>query len=192
MRKKIILATHNAGKVRELGALLAPLGVECVSAGALNLPDVEETGETFAENALLKAHAAAQSGFMALADDSGLCVAALGGVPGIYSARWAGEGKDWIAAMAHIHAQLGDSRDRSAYFICVLALAWPDGREAVFEGRVEGDIVWPPRGTYGFGYDPIFVPQGFTQTFGEMAPSQKEALSHRTRAFAALSQSGVL
>jgi XTP/dITP diphosphohydrolase len=191
---KLVIASHNAGKVREIRALLEPYGIEPVSAGDLGLPEPEETGTTFAENALLKAHASAQgSGLPALADDSGLCVAALEDAPGVYTADWAekqpfeGEpGRDWYMAMGKVEgklAELGLDVDRSAYFICTLALAWPDGHEEVFEGRVHGTLAWPPRGTMGFGYDPVFVPHGRNQSFAELDPSEKHAMSHRAAAF---------
>lgn len=181
---RLVIASHNAGKVREIGELLAPFGVAVVSAGALGLAEPEETGTTFAANAELKAHAAAQaSGLPALADDSGLAVAALGGDPGIYSARWAGPSKDFAAAMALVHDKLGAAADRSARFVCALALAWPDGHCETFEGTVEGTIVWPPRGSQGFGYDPIFLPRDGAATFGEMDAEAKHAISHRADAF---------
>jgi XTP/dITP diphosphohydrolase len=194
---KLVIASHNQGKVREIRALLAPYGIEPISAGELGLPEPEETGTTFAENALLKARASAQgSGFVALADDSGLCVAALGGAPGVYTADWAekksfegGPGRDWYMAMGKVEgklAELGPDGDRSAAFICTLALAWPDGESAVFEGRVEGSLTWPPRGTLGFGYDPVFVPTGRSQTFAEIPPAEKHSISHRADAFAKL------
>ena len=194
---KLVIASHNAGKVREIRALLEPYGIVPVSAGDLGLPEPEETGTTFAENALLKAHASAQgSGLPALADDSGLCVAALGGAPGVYTADWAerqayegGPGRDWYMAMGKVEgklAELGLDVDRSGYFICTLALAWPDGHSEVFEGRVQGTLAWPPRGTLGFGYDPVFVPLGRSQTFAELDPAEKHAMSHRADAFAKL------
>jgi XTP/dITP diphosphohydrolase len=194
---KLVIASHNQGKVREIRDLLAPFGIEPVSAGDLGLPEPEETGTTFAENALIKAHASAQgSGLPALADDSGLCVAALGGAPGVYTADWAerqpyegAPGRDWYMAMGKVEgklAELGPDADRSAAFVCTLAIAWPDGEEAVFEGRVEGALTWPPRGTLGFGYDPVFVPEGGVQTFAEIAPEAKHAISHRADAFAKL------
>lgn len=183
-QEDIVIASHNEGKVREIADLLRPFAARFVSAGSLKLDEPEETGQTFVENALLKAHAAAQeSGRIALADDSGLSVNALGGDPGIYSARWAGHPRDFNAAMQKVHDALGDAQDRSAAFICVLALAWPDGRAEVFEGRVEGDIVWPPRGDKGFGYDPIFVAKGMDRTFAEIEPDEKHAISHRADAF---------
>jgi XTP/dITP diphosphohydrolase len=198
----IVVATHNAGKLREISALLAPFGMVVLSAGDLGLPEPEETGTTFAENALIKAHSAAQgSGLPVLADDSGLCVAALGERPGVYTADWAerqvfeGEagkdwqGRDWYLAMGKVEgllAELGPDVDRRAYFACTLALAWPDGAEAVYEGRVQGSLTWPPRGTLGFGYDPVFVPTGHAQTFAELDPAQKHAMSHRADAFAKL------
>ena len=194
---KLVIASHNAGKVREIRALLAPFGIEPVSAGELGLPEPKETGTTFAENALLKAHASAQgAGLPALADDSGLCVEALGGAPGVYTADWAekqsfegGPGRDWYIAMGKVEgklSKLGPDTDRSAYFICTLALAWPDGHSEVFEGRVNGTLAWPPRGTMGFGYDPVFVPLGREQSFAELDPSEKHAMSHRADAFAKL------
>lgn len=180
----IVIASHNKGKVKEISELLAPYAKTFYSASDLNLEEPEETETTFVGNALLKARAAAKaSGKIALADDSGLAVNALGGDPGIYSARWAGEPRDFNMAMKRVHDELGDSEDRSASFICVLALAWPDGREEVFEGRVDGDIVWPPRGSKGFGYDPIFVASGMEQTFAEIDPQDKHKMSHRAEAF---------
>jgi XTP/dITP diphosphohydrolase len=181
----LILATHNAGKVREIGAMLAPFNVAVKSAGELNLPEPEETETTFIGNAKLKALAAATAaGIPALADDSGLCVNGLNGDPGIYSARWAGPGKDFGVAMDKVNTALGDNPDRSAFFMCALALAWPDGHCETFAGRIDGALVWPARGLNGFGYDPIFVPDGFAVTFGEMDPDAKHAMSHRARAFA--------
>ena len=182
---RLVLATHNPGKLDEIAALLAPYDIATVGAAALGLPEPEETGATFEANAALKARAAAVgSGLPALADDSGLVVTALGGAPGILSARWAGPGKDFAVAMRRVEAELG-SGDRSALFVAVLALAWPDGELAWFRGEVQGRLVFPPRGTRGFGYDPIFVPAGHDQTFGEMAPARKHAISHRAVAFAA-------
>lgn len=183
---RLVVASHNAGKVREIAALLAPLGVEAVSAGALGLPEPDETETTFAGNAALKARAAAEaSGLPALADDSGLDVFALGGDPGVYSARWAGPNKDFAAAMARVEAELqakgGGARD--ARFVCALALAEPGGPVEVFEGEARGEIVWPPRGEKGFGYDPIFLPTGESRTFGEMSHEEKLPLTHRARAF---------
>ncbi len=191
---KLIIASHNQGKVREIRALLAPFGIEPVSAGELNLPEPEETGTTFAENALLKAQASAEgANCVALSDDSGLCVTALNGAPGVYTADWAeadtyegGPGRDWYMAMGKVEgklAELGSDADRSAYFVCTLALAWPDGHSEVFEGRVQGNLIWPPRGTLGFGYDPVFQPIGFEQTFAELDPQQKHDMSHRADAF---------
>ncbi len=183
----LVIATHNPGKLREIEALLLPFGAKVVSAGALGLPEPEETGLTFEANAELKARAAAEaSGLPALADDSGLVVEGLGGAPGIYSARWAGPGKDFSVAMARVERELGDNPDRRAWFACALSLAWPDGRIATFLGRVDGTLVFPPRGLHGFGYDPIFLPVGEAETFGEMAPDRKHAMSHRARAFAQL------
>jgi len=191
---RLVIASHNQGKVREIRALLKPFGIEPVSAGELNLPEPEETGTSFAENALLKAHASAQgSNNVALADDSGLCVNALDGRPGVYTADWAerqwyeGEkGRDWYMAMGKVEGMLaeqGPAVDRSAFFICTLALAWPDGHAEVFEGRAHGDLVWPPRGTMGFGYDPVFQPSGHDVTFAELEAAQKHAISHRNDAF---------
>jgi len=183
---KLVIASHNPGKVREFGELLAGHGLEVVSAKALDLPEPEETGTTFVANAELKARAAADlSGLPALADDSGLCVAALGGDPGIFSARWAGESKDFNEAMRRIEANLAriDDAPRDAHFICALALAWPDGHVEWFEGRVDGTLIWPPRGDQGFGYDPMFLPDGETETFGEMDPARKHDISHRADAF---------
>lgn len=186
---RLVVATHNPGKLKELRALFAPFTADLVSAGALGLPEPEETGTTFIANAELKARAAAiASGAPAIADDSGLCVAALGGDPGIYSARWAGEAKDFSVAMARIEAELKarDLTGSAAHFVCALTLAFPDGHAESFEGRIDGDLVFPPRGTRGFGYDPIFRPQGFDITFAEMDPEAKHAMSHRARAFAQL------
>lgn len=181
---KLVIASHNAGKVREIGELLAPFGVEVISAGALGLAEPEETGVTFIANAELKAHAAAKAaGLPALADDSGLVVDGLGGEPGIYSARWAGPSKDFQAAMALVNDRLGGNPDRGARFVCALALAWPDGHCETFEGVVAGDLVWPVRGEAGFGYDPMFQPKGHPITFGEMDPAAKHAISHRADAF---------
>jgi len=186
---RLVVASHNAGKVREIGELLAPYGVDAVSAGELGLPEPEETGASFVENAALKARAAAQaSGLPSLADDSGLEVEALGGAPGIYSARWGGEGRDFALAMGRVARELeaeGAHKPtaRRANFTCALTIAWPDGEVETFEGKVFGHIVWPPRGTRGFGYDPIFQAEGCTQTFGEMEPVEKHAISHRARAF---------
>lgn len=184
---KLVIASHNRGKVREIRALLGPYGVEPVSAAELDLPEPEETGTTFVANAELKAQQAADlSGLPALADDSGLCVEALGGDPGIFSARWAGESKDFAEAMRRVHAALeaaGPDAPRDAHFVCALALAWPDGHVEWFEGRVDGTLVWPPRGDKGFGYDPMFQMEGMAETFGEIDPDHKHAISHRAKAF---------
>lgn len=186
MPGRLVLATHNPGKVVELAELLGPHGLEVVSAGSLGLPEPDETETTFIGNARLKALAAATaSGLPAIADDSGLCVDALDGAPGIYSARWAGEAKDFSVAMARVNDELGD-RPRSAHFICALCVAWPDGHTEVVEGRVDGALVWPPRGGNGFGYDPMFLMDGQRQTYGEMSRAEKEADNHRARAFAQL------
>lgn len=183
---RLVVASHNAGKVREIAALLAPLGVEAVSAAALGLPEPDETETSFAGNAALKARAAAAaSGLPALADDSGLEVFALGGEPGIYSARWAGPEKDFGAAMKRVADELDarQAKDRGARFVCALALAAPGGGVEVFEGEARGTIVWPPRGDRGFGYDPVFEPEGHARTFGEMSHDEKLPLTHRARAF---------
>jgi len=182
---KIVVATHNPGKVRELGLLLEGR-FNLVSAGELNLPEPEETEVSFVGNALLKARLAADaSGLIALSDDSGLSVTALGGEPGIYSARWAGPDKDFYEAMAKVERRMDDSDDKSthAWFTCALAVAWPHGPAFVVEGRVDGNLTFPPRGLHGFGYDPIFVPEGHQMTFGEMDPKAKDDMSHRMRAF---------
>jgi len=195
--ERLVIATHNAGKLREISALLAPHGLECVSAGDLGLTEPDETGTTFAENALIKAHAAASAAKLpALADDSGLSVAALGGRPGVYTADWAerqwfeGEpGRDWYMAMGKVEGMLqalGADADRACWFTCVLAIAWPDGTSVTYEGRIDGTFTWPPRGTRGFGYDPVFLPTGGGETFGEMDPEEKHRISHRADAFAKL------
>jgi len=198
---RVVIATHNAGKLVEMRELLGFYGVEAVSAGDLNLPEPEETGMTFAANARIKAEASAQaSGMPALADDSGLVVDALDGAPGIYSARWAGPGKDFRLAMEKIEGMLRERdaftpQQRSAHFVSVLCVAWPDGHVEEFEGKVDGSLVWPPRGNQGFGYDPMFLPDGFGLTFGEMSRDQKhglppkgQGLSHRARAFLKLAE----
>src|SRR5712671_2892436 len=183
---QLVIASYNPSKVEEIAALLAPFAGETIAAASLGIPEPEETGDSFEANAALKAGAAAQaSGLPVLADDSGLVVPALGGAPGIYSARWAGPTKDFRIAMARVHREL-DEQDRSALFVAVLALAWPDGDLELFRGEVAGALVWPPRGERGFGYDPMFVPEGRTETFGETEPAQKHRISHRARAFAKL------
>ncbi len=185
---RLVAATHNPGKAKELAELLDGM-VELVTAGSLNLPEPAETETTFVGNALLKARAAAEaSGLIALADDSGLSVAALDGAPGIYSARWAGPSKDFSEAMAKVEQRIEatGSDDRAAWFTCALAVAWPGGPAVVVEGRIDGGLTFPPRGDRGFGYDPIFVPDGGLLTFGEMEPAAKDAISHRARAFAQL------
>ncbi|MEE4350381.1 MAG: RdgB/HAM1 family non-canonical purine NTP pyrophosphatase [Pacificimonas sp.] len=181
----LVIASHNPGKVREIAALLGPYGVEPVSAGDLDLPEPDETEVTFRGNAELKALAAATaSGKPALADDSGLCVDALGGAPGIYSARWGGAEKDFDLAMKRVHEEIVESAGGdAAHFTCALSLAWPDGHVETFEGHVQGAIVWPPRGDRGFGYDPIFQRTGDDVTFGEMDPDKKHGISHRAAAF---------
>ncbi len=183
----LVIASHNPGKLREIAELLEPFAMTVTSAADLGLAEPEETGATFAENAALKARAATQgAGRPALADDSGLAVHALGGQPGIHSARWAGPDKDFGAAMARVERELGQTADRRAAFVCALCLAWPDGAQETFEGRIEGRLTWPPRGGRGFGYDPIFVAEGFDITFGEMEPAEKHRISHRAQAFAKL------
>lgn len=183
--EQLVIATHNRGKLAELAELLAPHGVSCVSAGELGLPEPDETENSFTGNARLKALAAARAAQLpALADDSGFCVAALEGAPGIYSARWAGPAKDFTMAMARVRDAVGDSTEKRAWFVCALCLAWPDGETASFLGRVEGELAWPPRGERGFGYDPIFVPLGETRSYAETAPAEKHASSHRGRAMA--------
>jgi XTP/dITP diphosphohydrolase len=185
---KLVIASHNQGKIREISALLGPYGIEPVSAAALDLPEPEETGTSFVDNADLKARLAADlSGLPALADDSGLCVDALEGRPGIHSARWAGPDRDFRIGMERIWEEVlakGPEAGRDAHFVCALAVAWPnDGQCESFEGRVYGQLVWPPRGDRGFGYDPMFQPIGHDQTFGEMDPAAKHAMSHRADAF---------
>lgn len=181
--ERLVIATHNKGKLIEFRDLLSPYVDVITSAGELGLPEPEETGSTFTENALLKAQAAAKlSDSLSLADDSGLCVTALAGKPGLHSARWAGPEKDFAAAMKRVHDEIGDAADRSAYFIAVLALVWPDGRKEIYEGRIDGTYVWPPRGDKGHGYDPAFMPNGYAMTFAEMDPVEKNAISHRALA----------
>ena len=180
----LVIASHNPGKVREIADLLQPFGTEVTSAADLSLAEPIETGTTFAANAELKARAAAEaSGQLALADDSGLVVAALAGEPGIHSARWAGPDKDFRAAMQKVEDELQGKNDRRAHFACALALCWPDGNLEAFDGAVHGTLVWPPRGTEGFGYDPVFVADGHDLTFGEMDPAEKHRISHRADAF---------
>ncbi len=180
----LVIASHNRGKVGEIAELLRPFARSFRSAGELGLPEPEESGQTFVANAELKARATAQaSGCIALADDSGLAVTALGGQPGIFSARWAGPDRDFEQAMSRVNQELGNSADRSAAFICALALAWPDGHCETVEGRIAGSLAWPPRGSNGFGYDPIFVPVDYDLSFGELSPTIKHAMSHRADAF---------
>jgi XTP/dITP diphosphohydrolase len=195
---KVVIATHNVGKLAELRELLEPHGIEAASAGQLGLPEPDETGASFADNGRIKARAATEAtGLPAFADDSGLCVDALGGEPGIHSARWAGPNKDFMGAMQTIENKLHalNSANRGAHFIAALCLAWPDGHVEEFEGRVDGMLIWPPRGGKGFGYDPMFLPAGFDRTFGEMTANEKHGLpprglglSHRARAFVQLAQ----
>ena len=188
---KLVIATHNSGKLREIRALLEPFGIECLSAADLDLPEPDETGVTFADNADLKARSAADlSGLPALSDDSGLCVDALGGRPGVFTANWAedAEGnRDWTRGMSRVWEELqaaGPDASHDAHFVCALAIAWPnDGQCETFEGRVDGTLAWPPRGDRGFGYDPIFVANGHDITFGEMDPDEKHSISHRAEAF---------
>lgn len=189
---KIVLASHNAGKLREIAALLLPFGIEAVPASDFGLAEPAETEDSFVGNALLKARFAAEgAGLPALSDDSGLCVEALGGEPGVYTADWAETptGRDWMLAMQKVEDKLqalGPNTSRAAEFVCVLALVWPDGRHETFEGRMPGSLTWPPRGALGFGYDPVFIPEGYGETFAEMDPAQKHAISHRAQAFAKL------
>ena len=186
---RLVIASHNQGKVREIRALLAPFGIEPVAAGDLGLPEPEETGTTFAENALIKARASAEgSGIVALADDSGLCVDALGGEPGVHTADWAEtlHGRDLELAMRQVEDRPqapGLGVDRSARFVCNLPLCWPDGSPSLLDRRISGPLTWPPRGELGFGYDPVFVPEGHDQTFAELEPEEKHAISHRAEAF---------
>ncbi len=185
---RLVVATHNPGKARELTQILENR-FELVTAGQLGLAEPDETETTFVGNALLKARSAAEaSGLVALADDSGLSVAAIGGDPGVYSARWAGPDKDFALAMRAVmdKVEASGSADRACWFTCALAVAWPGGPGLVVEGRIDGTLAWPPRGDRGFGYDPIFQPDGFTQTFGELDPAAKDAMSHRARAFTKL------
>ena len=190
----LVVASHNEGKVREIKALLGPHGIQPISAGSLGLPEPEETGLTFAANAELKAHASAKgSGHAALADDSGLCVDALDGAPGIYSARWAGPAKDFRVAMNRIHDELRHKglTTSAAKFVCALCVALPSGESQVFQGEVHGHLTFPPRGDHGFGYDPIFVADGMEETFAEIDPARKHAMSHRAKAFEKLLHSGI-
>ncbi|HET6374541.1 MAG TPA: RdgB/HAM1 family non-canonical purine NTP pyrophosphatase [Methylocella sp.] len=201
IRGKLVIATHNPGKLAEMRGLLAPYGVEAVSAGELGLPEPDETGASFAENAAIKARAAAEASQLpALADDSGLCADALGGAPGINSARWAGPSRNFAAAMQKVEEALREGKATPpfrAHFACALALAFPGGETQIYEGKVDGELVFPPRGRLGFGYDPIFRPDGHARTFGEMTSEEKHGippggapgLSHRARAFQALAQS---
>lgn len=181
---KLVVATHNAGKAQEIRSLLSPFQIQTCSAGDLNLAEPEETGSTFNENAKIKAMAATlKSGLPSLADDSGFCINALNGDPGIYSARWAGPNKDYSMAMRTMYDKLQAFEDHSCYFISVLCLAFPDGYSCEFEGRIQGDFIWPARGHHGHGYDPIFQPKGFSVTFAEMTEVEKNKISHRGLAF---------
>jgi non-canonical purine NTP pyrophosphatase (RdgB/HAM1 family) len=187
---KLVLASHNQGKLAELTELLRPYLIDIVSAGALGLPEPDETAPDFAGNARIKALAAARAtGLPAFSDDSGFCAAALDGAPGVLSARWAGTEKDFNKAMALVHEKAGDAADRRAWFVAALCLAWPDGYTETYVGRVNGTMVWPPRGTHGFGYDPMFLPEDAGETFGEMPPDAKHRVSHRARAFAQVMKS---
>jgi XTP/dITP diphosphohydrolase len=190
---RLVLASHNPGKLAELADLLRPHGISAISAGSLGLPEPEEDAPDFVGNARIKALAATEaSGLPALADDSGFCVAALNGAPGVYSARWAGPAKDFSHAMERVNRDAADAQDRRAWFVAALCLAWPDGHTETFVGRVDGHATWPPRGTQGFGYDPMFVPTGAAATFGEMDKAEKHTLSHRARAFAQLMRACLL
>ena len=186
--QKIVIATHNKGKLEEFAALLKPYGVEAVSAGALGLPEPVETENTFAGNARIKALSAMKaSGLIAVSDDSGLCVEALEGEPGVYTADWAGPDRDWNRAMRLVEEKLQAKGattpdQRRAYFACTLCVMWPDGEERIYEGRAQGSLAWPPRGVLGHGYDPVFVPQGGTRTFAELSHEEKNLISHRARA----------
>lgn len=183
----LLIATGNPGKVAEIASLLSPYPIKLQSASAFDLAEPLETGSTFIENALLKArYYSEKTSLPALADDSGLCVEALCGKPGIYSARWAGPNKDFTQAMTRIERELSSTDSRLAYFVCALCIYWPDGSQITVEGRVDGTLTFPPRGTKGFGYDPIFIPDGYTETFGEMSHQQKERISHRHNAFVKL------
>jgi len=185
---KIVIATHNKGKLEEFAALLKPYGVTAVSAGELGLPEPAETETTFAGNARIKAEAAMKaSGLIAVSDDSGLCVEALGGEPGVYTADWAGPDRDWTRAMRLVEEKLSAKgaitpNQRRAYFACTLCVVWPDGEERIYEGRAQGTLAWPPRGQLGHGYDPMFVPDGESRTFAELAPEEKNRISHRAKA----------
>jgi XTP/dITP diphosphohydrolase len=188
---RLVLATHNAGKVKEVADLLSPWGFAVVSAGALGLPEPAETEESFIGNARIKALAAARAaGLPALADDSGFCVAALDGAPGVRTADWAETpaGRDYAMAMAKVERLARHAADRRGSFVCALVLAWPDGHAEAFQGEAHGHWVWPPRGTRGFGFDPMFVPDGHDETFGEMDPARKHAISHRAAAFRLLAE----
>ncbi len=187
--QRLVVASHNPGKFAELSSLLKPYGVDAVGAASLGMIEPNETGSSFEENAALKAKVAARaSGLPALADDSGLVVPALGGKPGIHSARWAGAARDFAAAMNRLERLMGGLKDRRAFFVAVLALAWPDGRIETFRGEAHGRLVFPPRGARGFGYDPVFLPDGMEETFGEMQPEAKDKISHRAKAFAAFAE----
>ena len=189
---RLVLASHNPGKLKELADLLRPHGISVIAAASIGLPEPEEDAPDFVGNARIKALAAAgASGLAALADDSGFCVAALHGAPGIHSARWAGPAKDFDAAMKRVNREAAGGPDRRAWFVAALCIAWPGGHTETFVGRVDGRMTWPPRGTNGFGYDPMFIPAGATATFGEMDAAEKRTLSHRARAFAQMMRSGL-
>lgn len=189
---RLVVASHNPGKLREIADLIRPLGIEAVGAAALGVAEPEESEPSFEGNAALKARAAAAATrLVALADDSGLVVPALDGAPGILSARWAGPRRDFAIAMGRLERELKGKDDRRAHFVCVLALGWPDGHAETFRGEVHGRLSFPPRGTRGFGYDPVFVAKGESQTFGEMEPERKHVLSHRARAFERLVEDGL-
>ena len=185
----LLLASANQGKIAELSSLLAPYEITLDSITEYHNGEMAEDGATFEDNALQKARfASAVSGLPALADDSGFCVVALDDAPGIYSARWAGPRKDFLHAMGKVRAEMPDNAFPEAYFVCVLALCFPDGSEACFRGEIHGEFCWPPRGTKGFGYDPVFIPEGNVRTFGEMLPEEKDHTSHRARAFTQFQQ----
>ena len=186
--RELLIATHNKGKLQEISELIEPFGIKAIPPDELNIPEPIESGTTFLENAKIKAQSAViNSGKISLADDSGLVVPALNGAPGIYSARWAGPEKDFTAAMVRVNTELAD-KDRQAFFVSALVLLWPDGHMEAFEGTVHGVLVWPPRGSLGFGYDPMFLTNGHNKTFGEFTPNEKHMYSHRSDAFSQLAK----